>query len=316
MYQQPPMNAGTPGKRQANRVTLALNGFRISLKARLFFPHIFQPKQEPNRNPKYSCMVMWPINDPINAQAVQMLEAKLAEIKQTFHPHINEILWANPLKDFYKTQRQDGKPWSDLYRDMKWINCSNSVKFAPDIRVKNPDGTMRKATVADEMLAYDGADVLVSLSFYGLDGENNGKYGVSANFDVVILLGTGERVQVSTGVDINQAFGQFASMMGLNLQATQEQAPQGQQPMQGQAPAQAPAQQPMQGQAPAQQPAQQNYYQQPMGNPMNNMPGAPAVNGQAPYQQTNTVGQTAQGQQYANTAYPFNNNVNNGQGLV
>lgn len=310
MYQQTPAAPGQPGKKQANRVTLALNGFRVSVKARLFFPHLFQPKQEANKAPKFSCMIMWPINDPVNAEAVRTIEAKLAEIKNTFHPHIHEMLWANPLKDFYTSKRQDGKPWAEMYKDMKWINCSNSVKFAPDIRVKNPDGSVRKASAADEILAYDGADILVSLSFFGLDGENQGKYGVSTNFDVVILLGSGEKVHIASGVDVNQAFGQFASMMGLNLQAPasapapapaphQAPAQQYQQP----APQQAPAQQ-YQQPAPQQAPAQQNYYQQPAPQHYEQQP-APH---QAPAQQPQ--------QQPYNPAQPPFNNFGNGQGLV
>lgn len=339
MYQQQqqvPPQAG--GKKQKNRVTLALQGFRVSLKAKLFFPYIFQPKQEPGKKPRFSCMVMWDANDPTNAMPVQQLEAKLAEIKNTYHSTIHELFWSNPLKDFSRSQRQDGKPWGEMYQGKKWINCSNTVAFAPDIRVKNPDGTIRNASIADEILAYDGADVLVSLSFFGLDGENQGKYGVSANFDVLILLGTGEKVHIASGVDVNEAFGQFASIMGLNLQApaghapqqqyqqTPPQTPPAQQQQQYYQPQQ-PAQQPYNPQqAPAHnpypqapvnyppqtphqaQPAQQNYYEQ----------QAPAHN---PYTQQGNV-PNQNGQPFSQTTYPFNpnqppfNNNGFGNGLV
>lgn len=277
------------GNSKVNAVTLALRGKRFTLKAKLFYPHIFQPKQEPNKAPKYSCLLAWDINDPVNAPAVQEMKALFANIKAQFHPTIPDNVWVNPLKNYFTTQRNDGKQHPEYLKGMEWINCSNSTKFAPQIKVKNAQGMIVTASPADEIHAYDGAEVLVSISFFGLNGEN-ARYGVSTNFDVIVLLGQGERVLTGAGggVNLTEAFGKFADMMGITLPPQgQQQPPQGQQqapaqqqytqqpPMTNQGYTQQPPQQPMTNQGYVQQPqqGQQQQPQQPMPGYNHNING-------------------------------------------
>lgn len=209
--------------RKGNVVTEFLRGKKFQLEGTLFFPHLLTPKQEPNKAPKFGCMVAW--DAPQNQQTVQMLQQLFGQVKQQFHGTIPDHAWVNPLKDFHTTKRNDGKPHPKYLTNKKWMNASNNVQFPPQVMILDaqaPQG-MRAATPADQMVIYDGQKVVVSVSFFGLHGEN-AKYGISTNIDAVLVVGGGEKVIVDTGVDVGQAFGNFLSQMGMN--GGQQPAPQ------------------------------------------------------------------------------------------
>lgn len=240
--------------RKGNPVTEFLRGKKFQLTGTMFFPHLLQPKIEPNKAPKFGLMIAWDNHE--NQQVAGQIQQLLMQVKQQFHPTIPDHAWTNPLKDFHTTKRNDGKAHPKYLTNKKWMNASNNEKFAPQVMMLDqsaPNG-MRLATAMDSMQIFDGQKCVVSISFFGLHGENS-KYGVSTNIDAVLVVGGGERVMTDVGVDVNQAFGSFLGQMGMN-------------PAQ-----QAPAQN-YQQQAPQQQPAQGQQYQGSY-----NGPGGPGFNG-------------------------------------
>lgn len=298
-------------RKQANPVTEFLRGKKFQLTGYLFYPHLTQPKQEPNKAPKYSCMIAWDLSQ--NQQTVQQILELMRQVKGQFHPNVLEHAWVNPVKDFRTTKRNDGSNHPKYLEGKQWLNASNTLKFAPQLLMADPQAPngMRAVGEMDKMQFYDGQKIAVSISFFGLHGEN-AKYGVSTNIDAVVIIGGGERIMTEAGgVDVAQAFGQFLGQMG-----QQQQAPQTQQQNYQQGQQQQVYNQQNQGQVnhqaqQNQQQQQNNYYQQ--GQQQQH---------QGNYQQPMTAHDPRtqnynqqQGQQFAQgPGYNGNNGGYNGQG--
>lgn len=273
--------------RQKNPVTQFVEGKKFQFKGMLLFPHLLAPKADTrNGKLKFSCQFAFDPN--ANAQATQMFEEMLRQVKQQFHSTIPDHAWVNPLKDYNTYKRMDGKPHPQYLAGKKWFNASNTDKWAPQVMIvdqSSPNG-MRPATQMDAIHLFSGQEAVISISCFGLHGEN-AKYGVSLNIDAVLIIGGGTKVVTEQGVDVNQAFSQFLGQMGGGGQAPAAQPPQTQ-------PQTEPAPQYQQPQY--QQPQQQ--YQQPA--PTSNDPYAGQFN-----------------QQFGNNGgYYGGNNGNNGGGLV
>jgi len=201
--------------KEKNRVSKYLIGKTIQLRGTLFYPNILAPRMdERSKKEKFGVMFAWEQNE--NREAVGILSQWLGEIKQQMHPTIPDYAWVNPLKDYMTTKRTDGKGHPDFLKGMKWINASNQAAFPPEVLIKeaNAPRGMRPATAMDSVQIFDGQKAIISLSFFGLDGENS-KWGVSANIDAVLIEGGGARVLTGNGgIDVNQAFGSFLGQMG------------------------------------------------------------------------------------------------------
>jgi hypothetical protein len=210
--------------RKANVVTEFLRGKKVQIIGTLFYPHLLVPKQEPNKAPKFGCMVAWDMNT--NQQAVQELQQLFAQVKQQFHGQIPEHNWVNPLKNYNTTRKTNGEQYGKHLAGKFWINAANNEKFAPQLMIVDaqaPNG-MRQLMQTEAMQLFDGQKVVVSLSFFGLHGENM-KYGISTNVDAVLVVGGGERVVLEGGNGVNtvEAFGNFLNMMGQSGQQHQQQ---------------------------------------------------------------------------------------------
>jgi hypothetical protein len=153
----------------------------------------------------------------------------------------------------------------------------------------------------------NGDYVNVQITVKAHPAVGQGKAGLYVNPSAVQLIQSGKEIINTPSGD--QLFGMGApayqgqmeahvapQMPNMGAPAPSYQSPPANYP--GQAPVQAPAAQPHYGVLPT-------THQPPMGNAPA-MPGAPAVNGQIPHQQTHTAGPGVPGQQYAPSAYPSN----------
>lgn len=295
-------------KKKGNPVTEFLRGKKYQLTGTLFFPHLLQPKVEPNKSPKYGCMIAWDKRE--NQAVIQEITGLFQYVKNTFHPQMPIQNWVNPIKDYDTTRTTKGEMYPQHLAGKCWLNASNNEKFPPQVMLMDqqaPNG-MRSATPMDSMQLFDGQKIVVSISFFGLDGENM-KYGVSTNLDAVLVVGGGERMMMTAGVDANEAFSSFLGMMGQNAPAQGQQAPQQQQynPSQYQQPAQ--THQAPQGNAPAGQGTFQNGQMHPGNQTQNYQQGGYGQN--APQTASPSNGQP---QQNYYQQGQYNNGYNNGNG--
>src|SRR5690554_4664228 len=86
------------------------------LQGRMFHPYLTEmAPQSPEdiaqgKKPRYKLQFAWPKNSPANAQAMQAINAFIAEAKQRIFPQIPDQIFVWPIKDFDTYMRQDGRP--------------------------------------------------------------------------------------------------------------------------------------------------------------------------------------------------------------
>lgn len=184
----------------------------FTLKGRIFYPELFQPKPNDQGRLKYSVMFGWPLQDDQTAK-VQEIGRFLQEAKQRFFAQVPDQFFVKPIKNFNTYVRQDGKPNHEFLRDSYWMNLSASEGFPPQVVDQG------YSQVLDQAQVYSGRNALVNFNFYSY--QVNGKAGISANVSAVMLLEGGERESGSGGINLNEAFGSFAADMGFNTGGSQ-----------------------------------------------------------------------------------------------
>jgi len=207
-------------------------------------------KKNPNAPKKFSTVLSWNPQDPRNAQALQAMNAFMAEAKRLFNPTVPDQYFVWPVKKWETYQRQDGKQGAPFLQGKHWLNLSSGEKFKPKVVDQN------KIDIIDESTVFSGINAIVSFSFYDMGaGNSTSKKGLGVNIVAVMVLGGGVPDPIGEfNVNLDEVFGQFANMS----------APMGQ--GYGQAPA-APAPQPQYA-PPMAQPAYEQQYQAPPQQPV------------------------------------------------
>ncbi|HET8688178.1 MAG TPA: ssDNA-binding protein, partial [Methanosarcina sp.] len=187
---------------------------KFTLKGRMFFPELLEPKVGSNGRLKYELLFGCKYNEPANQAEIQRIGQFLMQAKQKYHATIPDQFWGNPVKKFDTYIRQDGKPNHEFLRDCYFFNAS-SGKDMPPIVVNS----MRQPVI-DKAEVYSGRNCVVNISFWLNDGgkDGTGKKGVGVNISAVMLLDGGEKEGGQAQVNINEVFGAFANDMGMNNQ--------------------------------------------------------------------------------------------------
>lgn len=189
----------------------------FTLKGRMFFPSLLEPKETQSGRMQYSVMFAWGFNE--NAQVVGELGKFIAGFKAGVFPTIPDQYFVNPVKKYGVYQRQDGKPVADFLKDSYWLNAGSGADFPPAVVDQYKQPVINPADI------YSGRNCVINVSFYKIDKE---KKGLGCNVKAVMLQEGGEAVTGGGPVDVDKVFGDFASDMNAtdNIQSAQGQADQ------------------------------------------------------------------------------------------
>jgi len=290
------------GARQATPfMQMISNNYKVyELKGKMFYPSLITPSTQSDGYQEFSVDIVFDVNE--NAAVVAQINGLVTQAINTHHPQVHEVLRRLPITD-HRITRLDGKSHPAHKIGKFSLRPHTKVERKPRIIVadaSDPRG-YRDFNPMDADKVYDGADCWVSVKLGAMEGAS-GKYGATVYLNGVVLLGTGDRVEMRSGESVEDIFTGFLGKT----------APQGQAPQQGygQAPQQQGYQQPQggYGQAPQQNYGQQGY----------NPPAPQQGYGQAPqqpYQQPAQAPQQGYGQQPYSPNQGYNNN-GNGNGLV
>ena len=174
----------------------------FTLKGRMFFPNLLEPKASQSGRMQYSVMFAWGFND--NENITKELGAFIGEFKNVTFPTIPDQFFVNPVKKYGSYQRQDGKPVADFLKDCYWLNASSGADFPPPVVDQYRQPVMTASDI------YSGRNCVINVSFYKIDKE---KKGLGCNVKAVMLMEGGESVTGGGAVNVDAVFGDFAKDM-------------------------------------------------------------------------------------------------------
>lgn len=155
---------------------------RVTVKGRLSFPELFEPKAFENNAPKFSTMILIPKSDKATLQALKAAEKEAAEAGR--HTKFGGTV---PAK--VKSIIHDGDEEAEDYPERKghWrLNVASNIKFRPQVVDKNLQ------PVIDQSEVYSGVYANVSLTAFAYN--TNGNKGVTFGLNNVQILGYGENL--------------------------------------------------------------------------------------------------------------------------
>lgn len=183
----------------------------FTLKGRMFYPNLLEPKANQAGRMQYSVMFAWGFNE--NTQVTQELGQFIANFKQQLFSTIPDQFFVNPVKKYGSYQRQDGKPVAEFLKDHYWINASSGADFPPVLVDQSRQPVMNPSDV------YSGRNCVINLSFYKIDKE---KKGLGTNVRAIMLQEGGEPVGGTGSVNVDDVFGQFTTDMNTSGVAPQQ----------------------------------------------------------------------------------------------
>ncbi len=173
----------------------------IKLRGRLMFENLIEGKLNNWNKMEYSTVLCVKF-DTENEELKRMMSLiKDYQNMPNFVPPGAKFVV--PLKKYGVTKRDDGKEHPEIYIGCHWLNLKTTLNPP-----KFYDSQVRPISALEARpLIYNGAEVIISFKLQGY--EHTGKHGVTCYLDMIQVLGKGERVAGSAGVNPNEVFDSF-----------------------------------------------------------------------------------------------------------
>lgn len=206
-------NGGNRGGREATPfMKMISNDYKIyELKGKAFYASFITPSTQADGYQEYSLDLVFDVNE--NAQVVQQINGLVKQALAQFYPRVPEPLIKLPIVD-NRIPRVDGKDHPAFKANKFSCRPHTKVERNPKVIVKDdtdPRGYRDFSPLQDSHKIYDGMDVWVSVKIGAIEGAS-GKYGATMYLNGVVVLGTGDRVEMRSGDSVENIFGNFLGM--------------------------------------------------------------------------------------------------------
>lgn len=159
----------------------------ITGKARLSFPHLFEPwAAKQSDPPKYSTMVLIPKSD---TATIEKMRAAEEEIKAT-----KSAVWGGKVPKHLKSSLHDGDVETEKYDPEDWPERHGHFYITPNSNVQYKPGVVDRALnpILDRSEVYSGVYAKVSMTAFAYN--TSGNLGIGFGLNNVQILGGGENL--------------------------------------------------------------------------------------------------------------------------